>query len=97
MSNNISFKIDGVSHAVDITGAKTVVQFERHFNIGASVLSMQPRLEYIAYMAWRAAQNSGVEVPDEFDDFLDVVSDLTVVEDEEANANPTDGGQSAGS
>lgn len=97
MANNVRFTINGETHAVDITGAKTVVQFERHFNVGASVLSMQPRLEYVAYMAWRAAQNAGVTVPDEFDEFLDVVSDLNVVEDDEANANPTDGGQSAGS
>jgi hypothetical protein len=38
----------------------------------------------------------GLDVPGKFDDFLDQLEDLSVVEEDNAQAaNPTDGGQSA--
>ena len=47
-------------------------------------------------MAWTAAQSDGLDVPGKFDDFLDQLEDLSVVEEDNAQAaNPTDGGQSA--
>lgn len=93
VSGNIRFTIGGVSHDVDIAAIKPVIQFERHFDCSSEILSMAPRLEYVAYMAFVAAQNAGIDVPETFDDFLDVVQDLEVVDDQPRDANPTGGGQ----
>lgn len=93
VSGGISFTIGGVSHAVDISSIKNTVAFERHFNVSAQVLSIAPRLEYIAFMAYTAAQSAGIEVPDTFDGFLDVVDNLEVIDQPEEAGNPTDGGQ----
>jgi len=96
VTGNIRFTIGGVPHVVDISSIKAVVQFERHFDTSAQVLSMSPRMEYIAFMAWTAAGNAGIEVPEEFDDFLDAVDEIEVVDDEDGrDVLPTDGGQSA--
>lgn len=96
VNGNIQFTAKGVDHVVDIAGIKNTVLFERHFNVSAQVLTMSPRVEYLAFMAWTAAQADGLDVPGKFDDFLDVVTDLSIVDGEDAEAaNPTDGGQSA--
>lgn len=94
VSGDIEFTIDGHTHVVGISSIKNTVEFERHFNVSAQVLSMSPRVEYVAFMAYTAAQSAGIDVPDTFDGFLDVVEDLQVVDDEKRpEANPTDGGQ----
>ena len=96
VNGNIQFTAKGVDHVVDIAGIKNTVLFERHFNVSAQVLTMSPRVEYLAFMAWTAAQADGLDVPGKFDDFLDVVTDLSIVDGEgDEAANPTDGGQSA--
>lgn len=96
VAGNIRFTAAGVDHVVDISSIKNTVAFERHFNVSAQVLTMAPRVEYLAFMAWTAAQADGLDVPSDFDGFLDVLDDLSVVEDsDETAANPTDGGQSA--
>jgi len=96
VSGNISFTAKGITHVVDISSIKNTVAFERHFNVSAQVLAMSPRVEYIAFMAWSAAKAKGIDVPDDFDGFLDVVDNLEVIDTDEApNANPTNGGQSA--
>ena len=96
VDGNIQFTAKGVDYVVDISSIKNTVQFERHFNVSAQVLTMDPRVEYLAFMAWTAAQSEGLDVPGKFDDFLDQLEDLSVVEDDDAQAaNPTDGGQSA--
>ena len=96
VDGNIQFTAKGVDHVVDISSIKNTVQFERHFNVSAQVLTMDPRVEYLAFMAWTAAQSEGLDVPGKFDDFLDQLEDMSLVEDDDAQAaNPTDGGQSA--
>jgi hypothetical protein len=96
VNGNIQFTGKGVDHVVDIAGVKNTVLFERHFNVSAQILTMSPRVEYLAFMAWTAARSDGLDVPAEFDDFLDVVEDLSIVDQEDSEAaNPTDGGQSA--
>jgi hypothetical protein len=95
VSGDISFTIKGVSHVVDISSIKNTVAFERHFNVSAQVLAMSPRVEYIAFMAWTAAQSAGIAVPDTFDGFLDEVEDIEVVEGDGGAPNPTNGAQSA--
>ena len=96
VDGNIRFTAKGVDHIVDISSIKNTVQFERHFNVSAQVLTMEPRVEYLAFMAWTAAQSAGLEVPGKFDDFLDQLEDLSIVEEDDPKAaNPTDGGQSA--
>lgn len=93
VSGGIRFTLGGNAHTVNIAGIRNTVEFERHFNVSAQVLTMAPRLEYIAFMAWTAARSAGIEVPDTFDGFLDAVDNLEVVENEAQEANPTDGGQ----
>lgn len=93
VSGGIRFTLAGEPHVVDISSIKNTVEFERHFNVSAQVLSMAPRLEYIAFMAYTAAKSANVAVPDTFDGFLDDVQDLEVVDDEGQDLNPTDGGQ----
>ena len=94
VNGNISFTTPAGSFTVDIASIKNTIQFERHFNVSAQVLQMAPRLEYIAFMAWSAAKSEGLPVADEFDGFLDEVTDLEVVEDgAPPDANPTDGAQ----
>jgi len=94
VNGNISFTTAAGSFTVDIASIKNTIAFERHFNVSAQVLQMAPRLEYIAFMAWSAAKSEGLPVADEFDGFLDEVTDLEVVEDgAPPDANPTDGAQ----
>jgi hypothetical protein len=96
VNGNISFTTPAGSFTVDIASIKNTIQFERHFNVSAQVLQMAPRLEYIAFMAWSSAVSKGLPVPDDFDEFLDVVEDLQVVDEaDQPDVNPTDGGQPA--
>jgi hypothetical protein len=87
--------MDGITHVVGISSIKNTVAFERHFNVSAQVLSMSPRVEYIAFMAYSAASAAGIDVPDTFDGFLDKLDDISVVDEADTDPNPTDGGQSA--
>jgi hypothetical protein len=94
VSGNISFTIGTAKHVVDIASIRNTIAFERHFNVSAQVLQMAPRLEYIAFLAWKAASTAGIAVPKTFDGFVDVVEDLEVIDgDVPADSNPTDGGQ----
>jgi hypothetical protein len=94
VSGSIRFETKSGSYVVDIADIRVVIGFERHFNTSAQVIQMSPRVEYIAYMAWKAAQLQGVAVPDDFEGFIDELVDIEQVEgDEPRDANPTDGGQ----
>jgi hypothetical protein len=94
VNGNISFTIGDVSHVVDISPAGIAIAFERHFDTPATILQMAPRLEYIAFLAWSAACRAGLPVPDDFDEFVNVVDDLEVIDTGvPADANPTAGGQ----
>lgn len=95
VAGNIQFTIRGVNHVVDISSIKNTISFERHFNVSAQVLAMSPRVEYIAFMAWSAAVADGLDVPDDFDKFVDVLDNIEVMDADETAVNPTDGGQSA--
>jgi hypothetical protein len=59
VSGNISFTIGTAKHVVDIASIRNTIAFERHFNVSAQVLQMAPRLEYIAFLAWKAAFHGG--------------------------------------
>lgn len=91
----IYFKTAAGEWQVDIAGFKNVIAFERHFNTGAVVLELAPRLEYVAYMAWTAACDAGLPVADKFDQFIDDIIELEVVDEEGPDQNPSDEGQSA--
>jgi hypothetical protein len=96
VNGNIRFSTDAGTWVVDIASIKNTIAFERHFNVSAQVLQMAPRLEYIAFMAWTAARGDGLPVAAKFDDFIDTIVDIEVVDDAvERDANPTDGEQSA--
>ena len=45
VDGNIKFTAKGVDHVVDISSIKNTVQFERHFNVSAQVLTIDPRVE----------------------------------------------------
>lgn len=95
VQGNIRFTlVSGEPMSVDISPARYVIAFERHFNVSGQVLQLSPRLEYIAFLAWSAATAAGLAVPAEFDDFIAAIDDIEVVDgDTPADANPTDGGQ----
>jgi len=95
-NGNIRFAIGDEWFTVDISPPPIAIQFERHFDVQATALQMAPRLEYIAFMAWAAARRAGVAVPADFDEFVNVLDDIEVIEAPKGkapNANPTAGGQ----
>ena len=95
VSGEIEFTMSGHTHVVSISSIKNTVEFERHFDVSAQVLTMRPRVEYLAYMAYTAAKTAGIDVPATFDDFLEVLEDINAIDDEATAPNPTAGGQSA--
>ena len=81
----------GLERVVKIDTISTAVAFERKFDVPATVLSMSPRMEWLAFMAWHAAGASGEF--DEFVDSLDAIESVDEGEGEGESANPTAGDQ----
>ncbi len=95
VNGNVKFVTADGTFTVDIGSIKNAIAFERHFDTPATILTMRPRLEHIAFMAYAAAKDSGISVPDDFDAFVDELQDIEVIDAEGTEApGPTDGGQS---
>lgn len=94
VEGNIRFTTDQGEFTVAIDTIKNAIAFERKFNVSATVLAIQPRLEWLAFMAWAAARDKGLPVADDFDVFVDQLQGIEAVEvEDEDAANPTNGDQ----
>lgn len=76
---------DGVYRVT--TNLRCIVNWERKTKRRASDLAQGVAMEDLAYLAFEASKMSGVIVPVVFDDFIDKLVMLEVVEDEPA-VNP---------
>lgn len=62
--------LDGVEHSVTPKPGD-LVRFERQYDMSASTLDDDTRLEYVFYIAWCALKRTGVFAGD-FEEFLDL-------------------------
>ena len=69
------------------TNLKCIVSWERKFKKKASDLANGVAMEDLAFLAYEASKNAGVVVSPVFDDFIDSLVSLDVVEDVQT-ANP---------
>lgn len=94
VEGNIRFTTDKGEFTVAIDTIKNAIAFERRFNVSATVLAVQPRLEWLAFMAWQAGKDKGLPVGDDFDVFVDSLQGIEAIEtDTDEGANPTNGDQ----
>jgi hypothetical protein len=94
VEGNIRFTTSKGEFTVAIDTIKNAIAFERRFNVSATVLAIQPRLEWLAFMAWQAGRDKGLPVGDDFDAFVDSLVSIESVETEtDEGANPTNGDQ----
>ncbi len=56
-------------------GAADFIALERKYGIGPKDLGDNPRLEYLAFLAWSAMRRTGPGVPD-FDTFVGTLDDI---------------------
>lgn len=70
------------------TNLFTVIAWERRFKSKASALANALGLEDLAYLAYEAAKQANLVVPVVFDDFLQQIESVTVVEADQTNPTP---------
>lgn len=95
VQGSIKFRTDKGEFVVAIDTIKNAIAFERKFNVSATVLAVQPRIEWLAFMAYAAAKEEGLPVGDDFDAFVGTLEGIEAMsdEDEGEGVNPTDGEQ----
>ena len=69
------------------TSLKCIVNWERKYKRKASDLAQGVSMEDLAFLAYEASKLAGIVVPIVFDDFIDAIVTLDVVEDA-PNINP---------
>ena len=70
------------------TSLPVIVAWERKFRAKASQLGQNVGMEDLCYLAFEASKRAGIVVPAEFDRFVESVTDLEVVNDEDENPTP---------
>jgi len=88
--------LNGKTSDLDLTNMYVATEFERRFNQSFQVMSIpgERRIEWVAFIAYKAAEVQGVDVPATFDEFLKANPKLEEIEDESGEgSNPTDGAQ----
>tara|TARA_R100000808_G_scaffold18667_1_gene40824 strand:+ start:180 stop:473 length:294 start_codon:yes stop_codon:yes gene_type:complete len=90
----MSFRIvHGGAERVVVAGPKQIVAFERHWGLGVGRAMSEVRIEHLAWLAHAAAladaQTNGAPPVKPFDDWLEQLTDLEVVEND--GAVPLDG------
>jgi hypothetical protein len=70
-----------------VTSLKNMVAWERKFKRKASELATGVGMEDLAFLAFEATKNAGIVCSPVFDDFIDSIVTLDVVE-EEPTVNP---------
>ena len=84
----LTLSIDTGDGAYQIeTSLKNLVAWERKFKRKASDLANGVGMEDLAFLAYEASKNAGIVVSPVFDDFIESIVTLDVVEDE-PTANP---------
>lgn len=78
---------DGVEKELPKSGLSDLVAFEKKFDKPARAIQEEGRLEYMAYLVYRALRKAGAVTKDvEFDeDFIDRIEDVDVIEEDEEN------------
>lgn len=66
-----------------------IVQLERKYKTTASALQTGVSIEQLGYLAYEGSKAAGHKPPATLDDFLKSLVDLSVIEDEDEDANPT--------
>ena len=66
-------------------GLRTVVAWERKFRTKASQMANGMGIEDMAYLAYEGSKEAGIVVPIAFDDFINDLIEVDVVEDEPAH------------
>lgn len=84
MRLRVTSAADGVYH-VD-TSLKTIIAWERKFNLKASTATLG--MEDLAFLAYQASKEQGIVVPLTFDDFINGIEDVDVVDGDDANPTP---------
>lgn len=74
VTNNGDYKVT--------TNLLTVIAWERRFKAKASSLAAGVGAEDLAFLAFEASKQAGIETPIVFDDFLKTLVNVEVVEDE---------------
>lgn len=62
--------LNGVTHEITPKPGD-LVRFERHYDVAASTLDNDTRLEYVFYIAWCAMKRTGA-FTGEFEEFIDL-------------------------
>ena len=84
----LTLKVDTGDGAYEVTTSlKNLVAWERKFKRKASELATGVGMEDLAFLAFEATKNAGIVCSPVFDDFIDSIVTLDVVEEEPA-ANP---------
>ena len=84
----LTLKVDTGDGAYEVTTSlKNMVAWERKFKRKASELASGVGMEDLAFLAFEATKNAGIVCSPVFDDFIDSIVTLDVVE-EEPTANP---------
>lgn len=78
---------DGDPYVVE-TNLGTIIAWERKYKRPASDFAQAMAMEWVCFMAYQAAKDSGITVPAVFDDFIRRTQNVEVVEPD--TANPTD-------
>ena len=89
MHVRIQYKKTGDDAPVEVvTSLANIVAWERRFKRKASEMAQAAGVEDLAYLAWEASKTAKVVVPAVFDDFLNRLESLEIVEEVPANPTP---------
>jgi len=89
MHVRIQYKKTGDDAPIEVvTSLANIVAWERRFKRKASEMAQAAGVEDLAYLAWEASKTAKVVVPAVFDDFLNRLESLEIVEEVPANPSP---------
>jgi hypothetical protein len=89
MHVRIQYKKTGDDAPVEVvTTLANIVAWERRFKRKASEMAQAAGVEDLAYLAWEASKTAKVVVPAVFDDFLNRLESLEIVEEVPTNPSP---------
>jgi hypothetical protein len=71
-----------------VTTLANIVAWERRYKRKASEMAQAAGVEDLAFLAWEASKSAKVVVPAVFDDFLNRLESLEIVEEVPTNPSP---------
>lgn len=72
---------DDTTHRVGPFGPRDLIDAERQFGMPMALMMQYPRLEHVAFLAWRQLIRRGV-ISGEFDAFVERLADMTTETEE---------------